>query len=233
MLDNLSNYLQNAPILAVLASYIGGVLTSFTPCVFPVIPITIGVLGVRQSVSKLQAFSLALLYVLGMAVVYAILGMLAGITGSFFGTVSVHPVTNFIVGNICLLFALSMFDALEIPLPQFLTNRRFVTGAKRGFWGVFFMGAVSGTIVAPCTAPVLGTLLTFIGSQQNYVYGGILMFAYALGLGTLLIIVGISSGFLATLQKKGVLMVVIKKILAFLMIIMAEYFFIRAGQFGF
>jgi thiol:disulfide interchange protein DsbD len=231
MLENLNEYLNNAPLLALIASYVGGVLTSFTPCVFPVIPITISVLGVKQSDSKIQAFSLALVYVLGMAIVYAVLGMIAGVTGSFFGSVSVHPLTNLIVANFCLIFALSMFDMIQLPLPQFLTQRKIVSTQKKGFFRAFFMGIISGTVVAPCTAPVLGTLLTFVGSTQNYVYGAGLMFAYAFGLGTLLILIGVFSGMLATLQKSTKAMMIIKRILALLMLIVAEYFFIKAGQF--
>jgi thiol:disulfide interchange protein DsbD len=233
MLENLNQYLTEAPLLAIMASYIGGLLTSFTPCVFPIIPITIGVLGVKQTESKLHAFFLALVYVLGMALVYSVLGMLAGVTGTFFGSVSIHPVTNLIVGNVCLLFSLSMFDAIQIPLPQFLVTRKVSTPEKKGFLRAFVMGTVSGTVVAPCTAPVLGTLLTFIGSTQNYVYGGVLMFVYAFGLGTLLIIIGVFSGMLATLQKSSNVMIIVKRILGFLMLIVAEYFFIRAGQFWF
>jgi len=230
MLENLNEYLNSAPLLAILVAYIGGVLTSFTPCVFPVIPITIGVLGVKQTESKVQAFLLALVYVLGMALVYAVLGMMAGITGSFFGSVSVHPVTNLIVANVCLIFALSMFDMIQLPLPQFLTQRKIASSSKKGFLRAFVMGIVSGTVVAPCTAPILGTLLTFVGSTQNYIYGAVLMFAYAFGLGTLLILIGVFSGVLASLQKGAHIMTIVKTILALLMIVIAEYFFIRAGQ---
>lgn len=231
MFDNLNEYLDHAPFLAVLVTYIGGLLTSFTPCVFPVIPITIGVLGAKQATSKLQAFALALVYVLGMAIVYALLGVIAAVTGSFFGSVSVHPVTNLIVANICLLFSLSMFDLIHIPLPQFLVQRTSVVSEKKGFTRAFLMGMVSGTVVAPCTAPVLATLLTFVGSTQNFIYGALLMFVYAFGLGTLLIIVGVFSSVMATLQKGTRFMLIIKWVLAFLMLVVAEYFFIRAGQF--
>jgi cytochrome c-type biogenesis protein len=231
MLDNLNEYLNHAPFLALLVTYIGGLLTSFTPCVFPVIPITIGVLGAKQAESKLHAFFLALVYVVGMAIVYALLGMIAGITGSFFGSVSVHPLTNLIVANICLVFSLSMFDLIQIPLPQFLVQRKVVPTAKKGFARAFLMGMVSGTVVAPCTAPVLATVLAFVGSTQNFVYGALLMFVYAFGLGTLLIIVGVFSSVMLTFQKGIRFMRIIKWALAFLMLVIAEYFFIRAGQF--
>ena len=121
MLENLGEYIKQAPLLAIGVSFVGGVLTSFTPCVYPVIPITIGVIGARGSTSRLHALIVSLTYVLGMALVYAVLGMIAALTGQFFGKVSVHPITNLIVGNICILFALNMFDVFYIPMPSFLS----------------------------------------------------------------------------------------------------------------
>ena len=113
MIENLGEYLEQAPLLAILVSFAGGVLTSFTPCLFPVIPITIGVIGARQSTSRFHAFRLSLAYVCGMAIIYAILGMIAAFTGQLFGSVSVHPATNIIIANVCILFGLNMLDVLS------------------------------------------------------------------------------------------------------------------------
>ncbi|MBU1862285.1 MAG: sulfite exporter TauE/SafE family protein [Candidatus Omnitrophica bacterium] len=230
MLENLSEYIQSAPLLALIIIYIGGVLTSFTPCVFPIIPITIGVLGTRNASSKIHALLISLVYVFGMAVVYASLGMIAAQTGKLFGSVSVHPVTNIIVGNVCIIFALSMLDVITIPLPSFLTSRRIASGNTKSIISVFIMGALSGTVIAPCTAPILGTVLAFVSSTQSVLYGALLLFVFAFGLGTLLIIIGTFSGILISLQKGGKWMVLIKKILGVCMIFIAEYFFVRAGM---
>ena len=232
MVEQLQQYLESQPIIAILISYVGGLLTSFTPCVFPVIPITIGVLGLRSSNSRTSALLHSIVYVLGMAFVYAALGMGAGLTGQFFGAVSVHPITNIVVGVICFVFGLYMFDIINIPLPSFLTNRNVDARKHHGFFGLFFMGAVSGTIVAPCTAPVLGTLLTYVGSTQSVLYGGVLLFAYAWGLGTLLIVLGTFSGLVTSVGKWQHVMAFVKKLLAFAMLLVAAYFIYRGGQFG-
>jgi len=229
MLEQLDQHIQNAPLFALLLTYLGGVLTSFTPCVFPVIPITVGVLGIQKTGSKMTAFIRSLIYVLGMAVVYAILGMIAAATGVFFGKVSVHPFTNLIVANVLMIFALSMLDAIHIPLPSFLTNRKIVSGEKRGLLSIFIMGALSGTVVAPCTAPVLATILAYVGSTQNMFYGALLLFLYAFGLGTLLMIIGTFSGVLTSLSKGGKIMQGVKIALGIFMILVAEYFLVRAG----
>jgi len=229
MLENLGEYIKQAPLLAIMVAFAGGVLTSFTPCVYPVIPITIGVIGARGARSRLHALRISLIYVLGMAIIYALLGMMAALTGQFFGKVSVHPITNLVVGNICILFALNMFDVFTIPMPSFLTKASSAASKRKGVIGLLLMGATSGTIIAPCTAPVLGTVLTFVSTTQNVVYGFFLLFTFALGLGTLIVIVGVFSGLLSALPKSGVWMVAIKKTLGFLMIIAGEYFIMKAA----
>ena len=233
MFEHLGEYIKTAPLFAILISYIGGVLTSFTPCVFPVIPITIGVLGISESKSKAYAFFKAFVYVCGMAVVYAVLGIIASITGVFFGAISVHPITNIIVANICLVFALSMFDMIIIPIPSFLQSRKIAGEKHKNLLGVFVMGATSGTVVAPCTAPVLGTLLTYVGSTANVFYGAVLLFVFAFGLGTLLLIIGVFGSLITLLRKSDKLMLAIKKVLGFMMLLIAEYFLFRAGSFGY
>ena len=126
MLDNLNQYIENAPILAIVLSYLGGVLTSFTPCVFPVIPITISVFGAQKRNSKVALFFLIMAYILGMAIVYAGLGIFAAFSGQFFGSISVHHITNFIIANVCIIFALVTLDVINIPIPKFFTHRNSV-----------------------------------------------------------------------------------------------------------
>ena len=229
MIEQLGEYIEKAPLIAVVLSFAGGLLTSFTPCVYPVIPITVGVIGARQTTSRWQSFAMSFVYVLGMALVYSVLGMTAALSGHFFGEISVHPVTNIIVGNICILFALNMFDVFEIPLPGFLTQRKGAAGKKKGYIGLFIMGATSGSIVAPCTAPVLGTLLAFVSQSQNLFYGFILLFSFSLGLGTLFILIGVFSNIVTALPKSGTWMVTIKRILAALLMVVGEFFLLRAG----
>ena len=105
--------------MAFVAVFVAGVFVSFTPCVYPVIPLTLGFIGARSAGGKSRGFFLSLVYVLGMAMTYAVLGAFASLTGQLFGKIGSSPVTYFIVSNICLLLGLSMLGVFEIPQLSF------------------------------------------------------------------------------------------------------------------
>lgn len=225
----LSAYLKESVSLSFLAVYLGGVLISFTPCVYPVIPITVAVIGARGG-SKGRSFLAALVYVLGMAVTYTILGAVAALSGQLFGQIQSNPWTYFVIGNICILMALSMFDlfALSVRTPEFITRTR--SGKKKGgMAGVFLMGAASGLVMGPCTAPVLAVILSYTATQQNVAFASALMFAFAFGMGTLLILVGTFAGLLAGIPKSGAWMVRINRLFGCILLGAGEYFLINAG----
>lgn len=227
---NFDYYLQSSPFLALLLAYLAGVATSFTPCVYPIIPITVGVIGARGAESRFRGFLLSLVYVSGMALVYSFLGAFAALTGRLFGGISTSPITYFIIANICIFFALSMFDVVVIQAPAFLRNWQPVSKKSESFIPVFILGAASGLVIAPCTAPVLGTLLAFVGNKQNLLLGIIMLFSFAMGLGFMLILVGTFAGILSSLPRSGPWMMRIKYGLAILMIGAGEYFLIKMGQ---
>ncbi|MDW7771596.1 MAG: cytochrome c biogenesis protein CcdA [Desulfobulbaceae bacterium] len=225
-LSQIESYLQSSILLALAASYLGGVLISLTPCLYPMIPITVGVIGSSNlNGSKPRGFLLTLSYVAGMALTYAALGLFAAATGRFFGTISTHPVTFIVTGNILLLFALSLLDVYHLPY----IGKHYPT-KMRGFPGVFLIGMTSGLIIGPCTAPVLGSLLAYVGSTGNLVLGGAMLFVFAIGMGTILLLVGTFTGILASIPRSGPWLVTIKKIIAVLILILAEYLFIQAGR---
>jgi cytochrome c-type biogenesis protein len=230
-LTNPEAYLQGSLILAFLAAYVGGVLTSFTPCVYPVIPITIAYIGAHRSSSKGKGFLISLVYVLGMAVVYTLLGGFAALTGRLFGQIQSNPWVYLVVANVCIVMGLSMLGVfmISIPVPRFLTGsaKREETG---GIIGSFFVGAVSGLIVGPCTAPILAVLLSLVATGQNIVFGMSLMFVFALGLGTLLIIIGTFAKLLSGIPKSGMWMTRINRIFGIILLLMGEYFLIKAGS---
>lgn len=212
--------------LAYVIVFAAGVLTSFTPCVYPMIPVTVTYIGGAQAGSKKRAATRTLVYVLGIAIVYASLGAFAALSGQFFGQISTNPWIYFAVGNLIILFGLSMLDAVVIPMPGILSR-----GGKKGdgYLGALVMGMASGFVAAPCTAPVLGTILIYVGSRGNVPYGASLLFTFALGLGFLLLLLGIFAGALASLPRAGAWMVTIKKVFGFAMILVGEYFLIRMG----
>ncbi|MBN1493029.1 MAG: sulfite exporter TauE/SafE family protein [Candidatus Omnitrophica bacterium] len=228
IVEQLNVLLEGQPLLALPFAYVGGVLTSFTPCVYPMIPIIVGVIGARDSRSKAHAFLLSLSYVLGLSLVYSTLGLFSALTGSLFGQISTSPWVNLALANVLLLFALSMFGFFEIKVPAFLLPK---AGEKKGFIPAFVIGMTSGFVAAPCTAPVLGTLLVYVGGTQNAVMGILLMFSFALGMSTLLLIIGTFTGMVTALPKSSTWLERVKFILAFIMVFVAEYFIYRAGQF--
>jgi cytochrome c-type biogenesis protein len=236
MLNNLlqlvSNSLETGNVLVFMFVFLAGVLTSFTPCVYPVIPLTVAYFGTQSGGSKLKTFFLVCFYVIGMSLIYAVLGMAAGLSGTLFGKVSVHPITFFIFANICIFLGLSMLGVFTIPLPSFLTTGQGHSH-KKGCLGSFILGCFAGLIVGPCTAPVLAVLLAYVAMKKTILFGGSLLFVFSLGMGSLLLVLGILAGNIQFLPKSGKWLNIIKKFFGIIMLGVAEYFLIKAGQMWF
>jgi cytochrome c-type biogenesis protein len=230
LINNLSVYLQGSVLLAFLAAYLGGIIISFTPCTYPLIPVTIGFIGARSSSSKLRGFLLSLFYVGGLAITYSILGGVAALSGKLFGQMQTTPWVYFIMANLCLIMGLSMLDVftISLPIPQKLMNLSGNTD-KKGFFSSFLIGAVSGFVIGPCTAPVLAVLLGYVAIKTNLLLGMSLLFVFAFGMGTLLIILGTFAGVIAALPQSGNWMTKIKLISGLILIGAAEYFLYTAG----
>jgi thiol:disulfide interchange protein DsbD len=162
-----------------------------------------------------------------MAVVYALLGMIAALTGSMFGAISTSPWALFAVANLLLLLALNILEVF--PFPSWCSNR-IPKPAAGGVVGAFLVGAGSGLAASPCTSPVLLGLLTYVATKQSVVYGAALLFSFSLGMGMPLLLVGTFAGLIVALPKPGRWMVSLKKLLGLLMLGLAEYYLIKAGQ---
>jgi thiol:disulfide interchange protein DsbD len=222
--------LAESPLLALTTLFGAGLLTSLTPCVYPMIPITISVIGgtAREGQGRGRTIALTLTYAVGLALVYAFLGALAGVTGTLFGTVSASPWARLAIGNLLLVFALIMLDVIPLPMPQRLMSW---AGSQGGgsFPAVFLMGATSGVVAAPCGAPAFAVVLTWVAATGAGLMGFVYLFVFSLGMTALLVVVGIFSGTLALLPRSGAWMVWAKRIAALVMFGMAEYYFILAG----
>lgn len=226
LLFQFDSYLQTSLLTSVMVAFVGGLLASLTPCVYPMIPITAGVIGhANIGGSRLRGFLLSLIYVTGMSLAYAALGVFAAATGQFFGAINSSPWAFLVVGNLILFFGLGMLDVIAMP-----TIAGRFTNKQLGLLGIFLAGISSALVAGPCTTPVLGTLLAYTASSKNIVLGGVLLFVFSLGMGALLLGVGTFSSFLTALPRSGSWMVKIKKWLGVLMLLLAEYFFIRAGM---
>ncbi|HEU6452924.1 MAG TPA: cytochrome c biogenesis protein CcdA [Gemmatimonadaceae bacterium] len=243
--SDISTLLSSNPALALPAVFAGGVLTSLTPCIYPMIPITVSIVG-GQTIgagaragegegagakqSKRRTVALTLSYVVGLALVYALLGLIAGLTGTLFGSISTNPWLYFAMANLLIVFALAMLDVLPVRVPQAVLRRASEAGRSGGVAGAFAMGAASGLVAAPCGAPVMAAVLTWVSLTKSALLGFIYLFVFSLGMTALLVAVGLSTGLLARLPRAGVWMIWIKRVFALLMLVVAEYYLIEMGK---
>jgi thioredoxin:protein disulfide reductase len=230
-LDQFMEVLKKGTLPAVLLMFVAGFLTSLTPCVYPMIPITLAVLGVRAPVngkkpSHLRSFSIAMVYVLGIAMTYSLLGVVAASTGSLFGAALSNV---YVVSALALVFVamgLSMFGLFEVQAPAFIRNR--LGGSSQegtsGYLGIFGTGLVAGVIASPCIGPVLVGVLAYIAQTQNHVFGFLLLFSFAMGMGILFLVLGLSGSLLARMPKAGSWMESVKYLFGAVMIGMAFYY---------
>ncbi len=232
MLDpSLDIALQQRPLAALGVLFLAGVATSLTPCIYPMIPITAGVLGGSASVGRSRGRTALLTgcYVLGLALVYASLGLVAGLTGSLFGTISSNRWAYLAFGNLLFLAGLAMLDVFPVAAP-----RRLVAWAGRigggSPGGALLLGATSGLVAAPCGAPAFAAVLTWVASTGSAVWGFAYLFVFSLGMTALLVVVGLTAGSLGALPSAGRWMVVVKRVAGAVILLMAEYYFVKAGM---
>jgi len=205
-----------------LLVFLGGLALNLTPCVYPLIPITISYFGGQAGGKKGGSVLHALLYVIGMAVTYSVLGSIAAFTGSLFGTALQYPAVLIFIAAILVLLSLSMFDVYELRMPAFLN--RLAGGSQKGYLGTFIMGLTVGIVAAPCIGPFVLGLLTYVGNRGSVVLGFSLFFVLALGLGVPFLFLGVFSGSLNKLPRSGAWMVWVRKIFGFILLAMAVYF---------
>jgi len=226
--------LERNPLLATATLFGAGVMTSLTPCIYPMIPITAGLIsgttaGERAQPTRRRVIGLTLTYVSGLAMLYATLGLVAGLTGTLFGTVSSNRWALLAIGNLLVVFGLAMLDVIPVTAP-----RRLVAWAGRlgggSYPAVFLLGATSGIVAAPCGAPAFAAVLTWVSTTGSAVLGFVYLFVFSLGMTALLVVVGVSSGALSALPRSGTWMVWIKRAGGVILLAMAEYYFIQAGM---
>ena len=229
-LSQVGTQLSQSPATAIPLLFVTGVLTSLTPCIYPMIPITAAIVG-GQSVgrSTRRGVALTLTYVFGLSLVYALLGLLAGLTRTLFGTVSASPWAAILTGNLLLLFGLWMLDAIPLRIPASLMGGGRAQSVT-SLGGAFILGCASGLVAAPCSAPVLAAVLTWVAVTRSALLGFVYLFVFSIGMCALLIVVGISGASVARLPRSGAWMLWVKRLLALVMFGAAEYYFVRAGM---
>lgn len=218
--DSLASGLSISAIFLVM---VGGFLSALSPCIYPLIPITLSVMGARRYENRLMSFLVAGSYVLGMSMVYTLLGALFAFFGILSGSLMQNAAILWAIVAIFLFLALSMFGIFQLVLPSSLMIKLSSLG-QEGLKGAFLMGLVAGIIAAPCTGPVLGFILTLVAREQNLGMGLFLMSSFSLGMGLPFLILGTFSSLLSHLPKAGRWMENIKYLLGTFMLSGAFYY---------
>ncbi|MFM6928063.1 MAG: protein-disulfide reductase DsbD family protein [Bdellovibrio sp.] len=222
---NFKKYLGSSMIAGLIFVFFAGIFTSFTPCIFPMIPITLAVLGNHsEERTRLQNFFTSCIYVLGIATTYSILGLAAATGGGVFGASLGNPYVLSIVCVIFLAMALSMYGLYDLQVPAFLRNRLSNSKQNQSVVGVYLTGLFAGIVASPCIGPVLVGILTYVASTQNKLFGFLFLFVYALGLGLIFIVLGLSNQLVKSLPRSGPWMVWFKFILGTLMLSAFYYY---------
>lgn len=200
----------------------GGLLTLFTPCVYPLIPITLSVFGATRAKSRLEALGLSAAYVLGIALTYTTLGLLAATSGAIFGSILRNPFVVIALSGFLFTLALGSLEILELRFLYRLQSAANRAGGG-GYRGAMVMGLASGAVAAPCVAPILTVILGYAAASGNTLWGGTLLFAYALGLGFPFLILGTFASLLNRLPRSGEWLRAVKLLMAVLLIVFALY----------
>lgn len=219
---------QTWTLLVFVIAFLGGILDSMTPCVYPIIPVVISYMGAKSGKKKSAGFFLSLFFVVGLAITYSIVGLLASFLGGIFGVgdIAANPVVRVVIAMIFTVLALSMFGLWDMNLISSEKQTQLMQKGKEssGIIGAMIIGMVSGVVAAPCVGPVLAVLLIHVATAGDVLYGWLLFIAFAFGLGLLFIIIGTFSGAINALPHAGAWMMKIKKFFGVVMIGAALYF---------
>jgi len=223
--QNLSTLVEKSqqPFVRLLVCFLLGILMSLTPCIYPMIPITVGALQASRKTTLLANFTLALSYILGMAFTFAFLGLLAASGSAQFGLLLGNPIFVIILVSFLLYLALSMLGLYDMYVPRFLQPRdHSVRGGS--YSSAFIFGIISGTVASPCLSPGLLLLLSIVATLGNKLWGFLLLYAFGLGLGFPLLLIGTFSNSLNLLPRAGAWMIEVKRLFGFMLIGMCFYY---------
>lgn len=234
--DALRSSLAAGSATAYVIVFLAGVVASLTPCVYPMIPITISVIGGRTKRGPKEGFFLSVAYALGIATTYALIGMVFAGLRRFAGqqigvdSLSNSPWVAAGVAVICLLFAMVMLERLSLPMPASVQAWQSRQRGGGGFLTTYLAGIAFGTVASPCLAPVVGLIALEIAKTGRILYGGTMLFTFGMGLGVLFIVVGTFAGATSALPKAGMWMDRVKNIFAWLMLAIALAYMFQAGK---
>jgi thiol:disulfide interchange protein DsbD len=227
---SLSNQLSSSPLLGLSLAFGGGLLASLSPCLYPMIPVTLSIVAGNRAGARWQRIGLSLAYVAGLAAAYSALGLIAGVTGTLFGSISTNPWLYFAMANVMIISAAMMADVIPVPIPVALQQRAASMGTGGRAGGAFVMGSVSGLVAAPCGAPVLAGILTWVTTTGSAALGFLYLLAFSLGMCALLLTLAILTDAALSLPRPGRWMTGVKRLGAIILLGVAEYYLISMGQ---
>jgi thiol:disulfide interchange protein DsbD len=229
--QSLSQSLSGHPLAAAAAMFVGGLGVSLTPCIYPMIPITAGLIGgsSTKNLPRSRVVGLTLTYVLGLSLLYATMGLVAGLSGTLFGSIASNNWVRLITANLLIVFALAMLDVFPVTAPARITQWAASLGGG-SYPAALLLGATSGIVAAPCGAPAFAAVLTWVATTRSGLLGFIYLFIFSLGMSVILVVVGVFSGTLAALPRAGSWMVWIKRAGGIILIAVAEYYLIKLGE---
>jgi len=203
--------------------FLFGILTAFSPCVFPMVPITMGVLGFTNTSNRLKGFIIGLFYSLGLALTYSLIGLAAALSGGFIGQSLANPYIVWGIFIFYILMGLALLDIFSFKTPDKLSHILAKIKIK-GVLGAFLAGAIGGVIASPCVGPAVASILAHVAQKNDPVYGFVALFTYGMGLGSLFIAMGVFYGELSRVLKPGKWMLYTKYLLAGLIFLGAAIF---------
>jgi len=227
--DSLGSALQHDPLVAIGLLFAAGIVTSLTPCVYPMIPITAGIIGgsAGPGAGRGRVAALTAAYVTGLATLYATAGLIAGLSGQLFGTLAASWWTRGLVALLLTAFGLALLDVFPVPVPRRLLDR--VARLKGGSVpAVFLLGATSGLVAAPCGAPAFAAVLTWVSTTGSGTLGFVYLFVFSLGMTALLVAVGMSAGLASRLPRPGRWTMWIKTAGGIILLAMAAFYYYQA-----
>ena len=225
LVTNAGQYITTNPWLAIVAVFVGGILTATNPCVLAMIPLMMSFVAGRREEKPgiLRALGFSLVFVLGLSITFTVMGMVAALAGKMYGDVS--GAWNWIVAAVCVVMGLHIMGVLTVPIPS-LGDK--LQPKRRGLVGALVLGLLFGLVSAPCAAPILVVLLTYLaGSGASVPYGGLLLLVYALGHSLLILIAGTSMGAARTLienKKMTRTMDILRKVAGAVIVLVGVYF---------
>lgn len=210
MIEDLSQYSFATQLLLVFAA---GIATSLTPCVYPLIPITLSLFGADESCKRSRAFLLSSTFVCGIAVTFTSLGIISALTGQLFGSILSHPAVVILLVSLLIGLACTSLDLFQIPLLCTLQSKASTVGTK-GYLGAFFAGTATGVVASPCVGPALVAILIFVAQSGDLFSGTLLLLSFSLGMGLLFIALGTFSGMMNKIPRSGHWMSAVKYLMS-------------------